>query len=226
MVDLLVFGAHPDDIELSCGGLLCKVVSEGKSVALCDLTIGEKGTAGNPEIRRAESMAAAELLGCPRTILNFPDCGVIDSYAGRLELVKVIRYYKPTLILAPRWSGEMTHPDHLGCGVMARYASRYARFVKILPELAIHRPSGILHTPTSGEMPDFLIDISAYIDQWRALINCHASQVAALPYLDRAVTNAHNLGRMMGVNYAQGLTKGNPVVVNDLFAVARGTLEF
>jgi N-acetylglucosamine malate deacetylase 1 len=225
MVDILAFGAHPDDIELSCGGLLCKAVAEGQTVAFCDLTVGEKGTAGNPTIRREEAMAAARLLGVERTILNFPDCGVVDSYEGRLELVKVIRHYRPMLVLVPRPSGYVTHPDHLACGTMARFACRYARFAKILPELPIHRPAGILHMPMAQEVPDFIIDVSPYVEQWRALVDCHASQVAAFPHLGRWMTNAQNLGRLIGVDYAQGLVKENPVVVTDLLAIARGTLE-
>lgn len=225
MVDILAFGAHPDDIELGCGGLLCKAVAEGKQVALCDLTVGEKGTTGDPNLRRQEALHAAKLLGAERTILEFPDCEVIDSYQGRLELVKVIRHYRPKLILAPRPTGHMTHPDHLGCGQMVRFACRYSRLIKILPQIPIHHSEGVLHIPTSHELPDFLVDISSYMDQWQALINCHFSQVSARPYLQRAVENARNLGRIIGVEYAQGLIKYNPVVIRDLEAVYRGTLE-
>lgn len=226
MVDVLVFGSHPDDIEFGCGGILAKLAAEGKEILIADLTLGEKGTHGVPEIRRLEGDAAAGMIGAKRLCLNFPDCGVIDSYEGRLELVKVIRTYRPKLILAPFWKGEQNHPDHLATGSMARYACRYARFEKILPELPIHWVEGILHYPPfSWNDPDFLIDVSPYVDTWRRMMECHASQMKTFNYADWNLRQASKLGMMIGKEYAQGLVKGNPVVIDDLFSISKGTRE-
>src|ERR1700733_8957745 len=113
MVDILVFGAHPDDIEFGCGGILAKMAAQGKSIVMVDLSLGDKGTYGYPEERRQEGEQAAAAIGATRVVLNFKDCEIFDTYEGRLQFVKVIRQYKPRLVLAPMWEGTGNHPDHL-----------------------------------------------------------------------------------------------------------------
>lgn len=222
--DILAFGAHPDDIEFGCGALLIKMAKQGKSIVMVDLTLGDKGTNGTVEIRRQESEAAAQVIGAKRVFLNFKDCEIIDSYAGRLELVKIIREYKPRLVLASYWKGEENHPDHIACGVMARYACRYARFRKILPDLPMHKPEGILHYFALGN-PDFLIDISDELEMWKKMMHCHKSQMETFNYGDWCIRNAARWGICIGVEYAQGLIKGNPVQVDDLMTIARTSRE-
>lgn len=226
MVDILAFGAHPDDVEMGCGGILIKAADQGKSIAICDLTLGDKGTHGTPDIRRQEARNAAKLIGAERTSLEFPDCGVIDSYEGRLELVKVIRHYKPKLVLAQLWKGERQHPDHFAAGSMARIACRLARFSKILPELPIHMPDGILHYHGAGqETPDFVIDITPYVDTWKKMIEAHQSQMQTRPYIEWCTRAASRMGMLIGVPYAQALSKGNPIAIDDPMTIARGTIE-
>lgn len=226
MVDILAFGAHPDDVEFGCGGILAKAAAEGQSVVIVDLTLGQKATNGNPQLRKAEGEAAAAVIGAKRLYLDFIDCEVFDTYEGRLKLVKVIREYQPKLVLAPVWSGERNHPDHLACGLMARYACRYARFAKILPELPIHRVNGILHyLPHGGREADFLVDVSAHVEAWKRMMEAHRSQMLTLPYSDKALKNAANYGAMIDRPYAQGLLTGNPIVVDDILSVSRGTQE-
>lgn len=226
MVDILAIGAHPDDIEFGIGGILARAHSEGRAIALCDLTLGEKGTNGTPDQRREESLAAADLLDAQRLFLSFRDCEIADTYEGRLELVRVIRHTKPKLILAPMWRGEGEHPDHIATGLLARAACRYARLAKILPDLPIHRPQGILHYPGRAcDGCDFLIDISSHLDTWQAMIDCHASQAKTNPYHEWCLRAASRAGMLIGVDYAQGLVKGNPIAIDDPLTIARGTLE-
>lgn len=227
MVDILVFGAHPDDIELGCGGILACMAAQKKSIVMVDLTRGEKGTHGSPEIRQREGEEAARLIGAERVCLDFQDTCVSDTEEGRLKLVKVIRQYKPRLVLASMWKGEQTHPDHLACGLMARYACRYARFSKILPELPSHRVDGILHylSPTQDHYADFLFDITAQAETWKQMIACHKSQLSTINYLDLATKNAAKMGALIGKPFAQGLAKGNPIEVHDLMLISKGTLE-
>lgn len=132
---------------------------------MVDLTIGEKASNGTPEIRREEAQQAAKLVGAKRVILDFPDCEIFDTYEGRLKLVRVIREYRPEIVLAPMWQGMQNHPDHTATGTMARHACRYARFAKILSEIPIHRPKGILHyLQRNFDTPQFLVDIIVNIN--------------------------------------------------------------
>jgi bacillithiol biosynthesis deacetylase BshB1 len=226
MVDILAFGAHPDDIEFGCGGILAKMAAENKSIVMVDLTLGDKGTKGTPSIRKQEGENASCLIGAQRLFLDFLDCEIIDSYEGRLKLVEVIRTYKPKLVLAPLWKGEQTHPDHIACGIMARYACRYARFGKILPEIPLHRPEGILHyVHLNCETADFLIDISPEVTIWQEMMSCHKSQLENFNYMDWQLRQASKLGLLIDKKYAQGLVKGNPIEVHDLFAIIKGTRE-
>lgn len=226
MIDILAVGAHPDDIEFGCGAILAKMASINKKIVLLDLTLGDKGTNGTPEIRRQEAISAAKVIGAERIFLDFKDCEIFDTYEGRLKLVKVIRQYKPRLVLAPYWRGEQNHPDHIATGLMLRYACRYARFAKILPEIPIHRPEGILHyLYPINDNPDFLIDISEYIDVWKKMMACHESQMQTMDYVSRCLRLASKMGLLIGKPYAQGLIKGNPIEIEDILTIAKGTIE-
>lgn len=226
MVDIVAIGAHPDDIEFSCGGILAMMASQGKSIVMVNLTSGEKGTNGTPEVRRKEAKNAADVIGAELVMLDFPDCEIFDSYEGRLQLVQVYRKYKPCLILAPYWKGEQNHPDHIATGIMSRHACRYSRLAKILPELPIHRPDGILHTMTPmTAVPDFLIDITEHVETWRKMIQCHESQMKTFNFMDFTQKMAGRLGMMLGVPYAMGLMKGNPIIVDDIMNISKGTRE-
>lgn len=225
-VDVLALGAHPDDTEFGCGGILAKLAKQGRSVLIVDMTSGDKGSNGTPEIRREEGRAAAVMIGAQRIFLDFKDCELIDSYDGRLALVKVIRQYRPRLILAPYWKGEGQHPDHLVCGTMARYAVRYARFAKILPEIPIHRAEGILHYifPCHNDF-DFIIDVSDEVETWTEMMGKHASQLKTNDYIDWNLRHARRFGMLIGTEYAQALAKGNPIEIDDVMTIARGSPE-
>lgn len=226
MVDLLAIGTHPDDVEIGCGGILCREAAEGRTVVIVDLTLGQKATNGTPEIRREEALASAKLIGAERQCLDFQDCDVLDSYAGRLKIVEVIRKYKPKLVLAPYWAGVGQHPDHSATGYMVRAACRYARFAKILPELPLHWIDGILHyPPPTSDQVDFLVDVSQYVETWTKMFHCHRSQLQTYPYGEHALILAQRYGTMAGCRYAQGLVKSNPICIRDVLTVSHGVRE-
>lgn len=226
MTDILALGAHPDDIEFGCGGILAKAAAQGYTIVMADLTIGEKATHGTPEQRRQEGKLSSHVIGAKRVVMDFADCEIMDNYEGRLKLVKLFRDYRPRLIIAPIWKGEQNHPDHIACGLLARHACRYARFSKILPEIAPHAIEGILHyTSYQGIRPDFLIDVSDHIETWINMMDCHQSQHLTHPYKEWVLRQASQLGSMIGKNYAQGLVAGNPVVVEDLMQISKGIRE-
>jgi N-acetylglucosamine malate deacetylase 1 len=226
MVDILAIGAHPDDVEFACGAILAKMADQGKSIVIADMTLGQKGSHGTSDLRLREGEAAAAVIGAKRVYLNFIDCEVMDSYDGRLELVRLIREQRPRLVIAPMWKGEQNHPDHLATGAMVRYACRYARFKNVLPDLPIHWVDGILHyPPPTIDAVDFLIDVTPYVDTWMKMIRCHASQLETFPYDEWNKRLASKFGILMNVDYAQGLVKGNPIVVDDLMQVSKGTRE-
>lgn len=226
MVDILAFGAHPDDIEFGCGGVLAKMAVMGHSIAMVDLTTGQHGSHGSPEIRKKEGLAAAKVIGAERIFLDFVDCELVDSYEGRLKLVEVIRNYRPKLVLAPQCDDKPNHPDHIACGKMVRYACRYARFQKILPELPIHCPEGILYyLHPIYEHADFIVDVSDHVDTWVQMMQCYVSQHKTKNYTDINLQLASKFGVMIDKNYAQGFSKNNPVVVDSLMTITKGTIE-
>lgn len=225
-VDILAFGAHPDDIEFGCGGILAKAVTAGYRVALCDLTAGECASHGSTKERRREALAAATLLNAERICLDLDDCSLYDTSKHRERLVEVIRLTRPHLILAPCWEGTRHHPDHLATGLLARTACRLARFPSLLPKLPPHRVQGILHYLSLVEgKADFISDISSEVETWKQLICCHESQLQTLPYLDWCLKNAAYWGMQIGTQYGQPLIKSNPICIEDPMAIARGTVE-
>lgn len=226
MTDILAFGAHPDDIEFGCGAILAKMAAQGKKIVMVDLTLGDKATNGTVEQRRQEGIEAAKIIGAERVYMDFKDCEIMDTYENRLKLVTVIRRYKPKLILAPLWKGEMNHPDHLACGAMARYACRYSRFKNILPDLPAHTVGGILHyLYPFHAVADFLVDVSDQVETWKKMLACHDSQMQTYSYSDWNTRIAHALGVAVEGQYAQGLVAGNPIIVDDVMVLSKQIRE-
>lgn len=226
MVDILAFGAHPDDVEFACGALLAKMAALGKSVAIVDLTLGDKGTNGSIEIRRKEGENAAALIGATREFLGFRDCEIIDTFAAREELVRVIRRYRPRLVIAPPWEGEQNHPDHVATGRLVRIACRFSAFKNIVSDVAVHKVEGVLHYPGPVmQKLDFLFDVTPHVEIWKKMMNCHESQMKTFDYVAWNLKRAANLGVMMQVEYAQCLSAANPVIVEDVMHIAKVAKE-
>lgn len=176
-LDILAFGAHPDDVELHIGGTLAKMAAAGYAVGVVDLTRGELGTRGTPEVRAREAKAAAKILGLRlRENLGLPDGGVQVTAASRLKVIAALRRHRPMLVLAPHW--DEAHPDHAHAGKLVAEASHHAGLAKIKTGLERFRPKAILYYMIPPFVrPTFIVDVSAHIEQREAAIRAHRSQL-------------------------------------------------
>jgi bacillithiol biosynthesis deacetylase BshB1 len=228
-VDLMAIGAHPDDVEVGCGGLLIKMAERGYRTGLVYLTRGEMGTGGTPEIRQQKALAAAEIMGARiLTTLDFGDCRVQDNYQARLEVARLIRQHKPKIILAPYWQGghgkRAGHPDHLATGQIAINAANYATLKKLPIPDAPHRISAMFHFFLPPEVaPIFVINITDQYDRWIQALSAHKSQFLN-PEKDRNYlwgleSMARANGNLIGVKYRQSFGIGEPIMIENIFCL-------
>lgn len=179
--DVLAFGAHPDDLELSAGGLLALLAQRGRRVGLIDLTAGEAATNGTPEERAREAQEAAAQLGAQmRRCLGLRDGGLSAHDPAALDaLVREIRQWRPQVVLAP-WPADR-HPDHRATGELVERAYFLAGLVRHAPELGPpHRPRRVLfYIGRYEQQPSFVTDVSAVYEHKQRAIACHRSQFGA-----------------------------------------------
>lgn len=222
-VDILAIGAHPDDVELGCAGTIAKLISEGKSVAIIDLTQGELGTRGTIETRKQEAGEAAKILGLSaRENLKLKDGFLQNSEEYQLEIVKAIRKYQPEIVLANAIDDR--HPDHAKAAKLTSDACFLSGLRKI--ETSINgesqkkwRPKQIFHYIQWKHItPDFVIDISDFMDKKIEACMAYKTQfydptsnepvtpIATKDFLESLTYRAQDLGRLSGVEYAEGFT--------------------
>lgn len=175
-VDVLLFGAHPDDVEWGVGGTALKLQATGTSFGIVDLTRGEMGSRGTTEERDKEAEEAASWMGARfRVNLGLPDCGVIDSVENRKQIASAIRRWRPKMVLAPYWTDR--HPDHAATGNLIRNAAVYCTLKKSNDPNPPHKPSTylyyLLHHFTD---PGIVVDISEIYHRKLELLRMHASQ--------------------------------------------------
>src|SRR5882724_5551857 len=166
-LDLLVIAAHPDDVELTCGGTLLKAKAQGYKTGILYLTAGEMGTRGTPEIRAKESALAAKLLKVSwRGTINVPDSDVQPSRQHKLALARVIRELRPRTVIVPYW--EARHPDHYHASTLG-YEGCFLAGLKQLPlEGEPYRPFKILYsTAFADARPSFVVDITPHYEKRR-----------------------------------------------------------
>ena len=176
-LDILAFGAHPDDVELHVGGTLAKMAASGYEVGVIDLTRGELGTRGTPAIRAREAKTAAGILGLKvRETLGLPDGGVQVTPETRLKVMRALRKHRPMLVLAPHW--EEAHPDHANAGRLVAEAAHHAGLAKIKTGQERFRPKAILYYMLPPYVrPTFIVDISAHVAKREEAIRAHRSQL-------------------------------------------------
>jgi bacillithiol biosynthesis deacetylase BshB1 len=224
-VDILTIAAHPDDVELTCSGVLIRMVHQGYSAGILDLTQGEMGTRGTAELRAQEAEAAAAVMGAKfRERMDHCDSRLTNSIENRLAVAERIRGARPQTVILPYWEGR--HPDHYTASVLG-YEACYAAGLKQLPIAGEpHRPKKILYASMYWEVrPSFVVDITPFFDKKIEAINCFASQFAGdmkqitelYPawgrLIDRVRTQCKYFGHLIGVDYAE------PFVVKELMAV-------
>jgi len=226
-LDLLAIAAHPDDVELTCGGTLLKMAQRGYKTGILDLTAGEMGTRGTPEIRAKEAAHAARLLAVAwRGTLGVPDSDVQPSRQHTLRLAAVIRQLRPKTVILPYW--EARHPDHYHASALG-YEGCFLAGLKQLPiEGEAHRPFKILYSISYADVrPTFVVDITAQYELRRKAILAFGSQFR--PRKDRTKSSVHlaidrlegemnqlarHYGQMIGVDY------GEPFLQKELMKVA------
>ncbi len=180
-VDILAFGAHPDDVECAAAGVLLKHIAMGKSVAIVDLTAGEKGSFGNVETRKYEAKSASEILGLKnREMLGLPDSGIENNEAARMLVIELIRKYQPDIVLCNALHDR--HPDHANAAKLVADAcflsglkKKETFFNEALQEP--WRPAFMYHYIQDNFLqPDFVIDISQQMDKKMECIKAFRSQ--------------------------------------------------
>jgi bacillithiol biosynthesis deacetylase BshB1 len=226
-VHALAFGAHPDDVELTVGGTLLVLADLGYRTAVVDLTRGELGTRGTPEIRAREAAEAAARLGVAhRENLDLGDGAILPSDAVRAALVGAIRRLRPTLVLGP--IDRDLHPDHAWGGRLLQDACFLAGVARYAPGLPAHRPRALLGYVSHTEVePSLVVDISAVFDRKRQACEAYTSQFhdpkagPADTYLSRPEfwewweARARNAGHSIGVRFGEPLIFAGPIPVPD-----------
>jgi bacillithiol biosynthesis deacetylase BshB1 len=181
-VDLLAVAAHPDDVELTCGGTLVKAVQDGYKTGIIDLTMGEMGTRGTPKTRAAEAAAAAEVMGVDvRLNAGLPDAGIHNTDESRRVLVSMIRQLRPSVVILPFPVGR--HPDHRIGSELGRDACFLSGLKNYPADGKAHKPEKILYALAYREdpiKPSFVVDISDEFDAKLQSIKCYASQFDAV----------------------------------------------
>jgi len=228
-VDLMAIGAHPDDVEVGCGGLLIKMAQRGYRTGIVYLTRGEMGTGGTPEIREQEAQNAADILGAKiLATLDCGDCRVADTYENRLAVAQLLRCHQPKIVLAPYWQGghgkRQSHPDHLATGQIVINAANFATFKKLPIEGDPFRIKGLFHYFLPPEVsPTFVVDITEQFDKWMDALKAHKSQflnpAKDRDYLWSLESMARSYGGIIGVKYGQGYVIGEPLRIEDIFCL-------
>jgi bacillithiol biosynthesis deacetylase BshB1 len=228
-LDLLAIAAHPDDVELTCGGTLLKMAQRGYKTGILDLTAGEMGTRGTPEIRAREASKAAKLLGVKwRGTLGVPDSDVQSNRQHKLRLAAVIRELRPKTVILPYW--EARHPDHYHASTLG-YEGCFLAGLKQLPlEGEPYHPFKILYSISYADVrPTFVVDITAQYDQRHKAILAFASQFRpakaekkskvhlAIDRLEEEMNQlAGHYGQMIGVKYGEPFLQKELMKVEDV----------
>lgn len=233
-LDLLAIAAHPDDVELTCGGTLLKMERSGYKTGILDLTAGEMGTRGTAETRAKEAARAAKILALKwRGTLGVPDSDVQPSRQHKLRLAALIRQLRPKTVILPYW--EARHPDHYHASTLG-YEACFLAGLKQLPlEGEAFRPFKILYSSAYANVrPTFVVDITAHYEQRRKAILAFASQFRpqkgeiskgfkkhqvflAIDRLeDQMNLLARHYGEMIGVKYGEPFLQKELMKVDDI----------
>ena len=232
-LDILAFGAHPDDVELSCAGTILKEIASGKKIGIVDLTRGELGTRGSAEIRVQEAKKAASLLGVVcRENLSFRDGFFINDEQHQIAVIEIIRKHKPKIVLCNAQTDR--HIDHGRAAAIVQNACFLSGLQKIETTLEGKsqepwRPSQVYHYIQWNNYPcDFVVDISDFMDKKMEVILAYSSQfynkksnepetpISTKQFLSSIERRAADLGRIIGVSYAEGFTTNRQLAVSQI----------
>jgi len=234
-LDILVFGAHPDDAELGAGATIAKEIAQGKKVGIVDLTRGELGTRGSAEIRSREAARAAEILGITmRENLEFRDGFFRNDPQHQMAVIRQIRKYRPDIVLCNAIRDR--HIDHGRGSDLVSDACFLSGLIKIDTQLEGDdrwqepwRPKNVYHyIQWKNLKPDFVVDVSGFIEKKLEAIRAYDSQffdpdskepetpISSANFLESVEYRSRDLGRLAGVEYAEGFTVERTVAVSGL----------
>ena len=231
-LDLLAIAAHPDDVELTCGGTMLKMAQKGYKTGILDLTEGEMGTRGTRETRAKEAALAAKILKVSwRGTLGVPDSDVQPSREHKLRLAKMIRELRPHTVILPYW--EARHPDHYHASALGYEACFLAGLKQLPVEGEAHRPFKILYATSFEGMPaTFIVDVTKQYETRRRAILAYGSQFRpakserkqkvflATDELDaRMDLLARSYGQRIGVKYGEPFLQKELMEVEDVVAL-------
>ncbi len=234
--DVLAIGAHPDDLELGCGGTIAKLIRQGYNVALCELTRGELGTRGTKEIRAQEADKAAEILGvAKRYNLELPDGNIEVNRKNILKIVTLIREVRPALLIIPY--GIERHPDHVHTHLLCKEGWYYSGLEKLKTtyrgkEQKRHRPHHYFEFIQWYEFePSFIVDISDTFEIKMNAVRAHASQfynpqskepetkLSRPDFLEIIETRCRYYGSKIGVKYGEPFISPFSLGIDNLFTL-------
>ncbi len=232
-VDILAFGAHPDDVEMGCGGTIAKSVASGKIVGIIDLTRGELGTNGTPELREKEANLASEIIGAKfRLNLDFQDGFIFNNKENQIEVVKAIRKFRPDIVLSPTQIDR--HSDHGKASDIIYEAAFLSGLVKLETkhEDKVQKPwrprINLNYQQWNDFKPDVIIDISEFIETKKEAIlafksqvlkdsNTKSTKINSDNFLESIKYRAKNLGRLIDKEYAEAFQSRKNIAVNNIF---------
>jgi bacillithiol biosynthesis deacetylase BshB1 len=229
-VDILAIAAHPDDVEQTCGGTLLRMSEMGYRAGVLDLTAGDMGSRGTPEIRLKEADAAAcQMQLAWRGNLHWPDARLENTVSVRMSLAAEIRALRPRVVILPYW--EARHPDHYRASEIGFEACFLAGLKKLDEETEPHRPHKILYSSLYANVtPSFVVDISAQFERRMAALFSYDSQYGEMPdaaelfprqkeIRERLAAIARFFGNLIGVQYGEPFVVKEAMRVDDITAM-------
>jgi bacillithiol biosynthesis deacetylase BshB1 len=229
-LDVLAIAAHPDDIEQTCGGTLIRMAERGHRTGALDLTAGDMGTRGTPELRIEESKAAAKHLQLSwRQNLRWPDARLENHVSSRMTLAGVIRRIRPRTVILPYWAGR--HPDHYHATEIAYEACFLAGLKRLEEDVPPHRPFKILYSALYANVtPSFVIDISRQFDRRMSALFSYVSQYgdadeasglfpSHAEVQERLAAIARFYGNLIGVKYGEPFVVKEAIEIEDIVSM-------
>lgn len=222
-IDLLVFGPHPDDIEIGLGGTIARHSAAGHAVGLCDLTQAELSSNGTREERQAEAAAAARVLGaCWRENLGWPDGGIVETPELVRSAVAIIRRHRPRAVAVPYWDDR--HPDHVAASQVLRVAAFRSALRRYETGSEPWRPEWVCYYFINDSVrPSFVVDVSAHYQRKREALDCYRSQfttadpgavatrLTAPTFRQLIESRDAQFGALAGVAFAEGIVVREPI---------------
>ncbi len=198
-LDILAIMAHPDDVELTCGGTLLASVARGRRVGIVDLSDGETASRGSVDLRAAEAQEAGRILGVSvRENLRLPDARLVNTPETREVVIRAIRRHRPSIVITHARQGR--HPDHIAAAQLVRDACFLAGLKNLVPDSPPFRPRKVVHCLSFREdavAPSFVVDISDVFEQKLAAVRCYRSQFEGVTQAGEVYPNGEPLADVL-----------------------------